>query len=163
MVPILAFGFSDVGGGEVMLIGLIALLLFGKSLPSVARNVGKQYHSFKRLITDASSEIRREMDAAADSLDKVAEETKKAADLLGLLQHNPIDWFKGQMPRGVGAVYAGITPASREAEAIDTQIAARADAKARRDFGEADRIRDALKAEGVLLEDGPEGTTWRRA
>jgi len=64
-----------------MLIGLIALLLFGKSLPSVARNVGKQYHSFKRLITDASSEIRREMDAAADSIDKVAEETKKAADL----------------------------------------------------------------------------------
>jgi cysteinyl-tRNA synthetase len=43
------------------------------------------------------------------------------------------------------------------------RIAARAEAKARRDFAEADRIRDELKSEGVLLEDGAEGTTWRRA
>ena len=46
---------------------------------------------------------------------------------------------------------------------IEARIAARIDAKARRDFAEADRIRDELKAEGVLLEDGPSGTIWRRA
>ena len=45
---------------------------------------------------------------------------------------------------------------------IDALIARRAEAKARRDFAEADRIRDALAADGVLLEDGPSGTTWRR-
>ena len=42
------------------------------------------------------------------------------------------------------------------------RIAARTEAKARRDFAEADRIREELKAEGVLLEDGASGTTWRR-
>ena len=49
-----------------------------------------------------------------------------------------------------------------EAE-IEQAIADRAEAKGRRDFAEADRIRDELKADGVLLEDGPSGTTWRRA
>ena len=46
---------------------------------------------------------------------------------------------------------------------VEARIAARTEAKARRNFAESDRIRDELKAEGILLEDGPGGTTWRRA
>jgi cysteinyl-tRNA synthetase len=45
---------------------------------------------------------------------------------------------------------------------VESRITARTEAKKRRDFAEADRIRDELKAEGILLEDGPSGTTWRR-
>ena len=46
---------------------------------------------------------------------------------------------------------------------IDEKVERRTAAKAARDFAEADRIRDELKAEGILLEDGAGGTTWRRA
>ena len=45
---------------------------------------------------------------------------------------------------------------------IDALVVARDEARARRDFGEADRIRDELKAKGITLEDGSGGTTWHR-
>ena len=47
--------------------------------------------------------------------------------------------------------------------AIDAQVAARVAARARKDFAESDRLRDTLAAEGIVLEDSPSGTTWRRA
>jgi cysteinyl-tRNA synthetase len=71
------------------------------------------------------------------------------AELLGVLGKWSADWFQGE-------------GSARIDKHIEEKIAARAEAKARRDFGEADRIRDELKAEGILLEDGPSGTTWRR-
>jgi cysteinyl-tRNA synthetase len=71
---------------------------------------------------------------------------RASAALLGLLSETQEGWFQGEGD-------------SR----IDALVAARAEAKKNRDFAEADRIRAELAAEGILLEDGPQGTTWRRA
>ncbi len=62
----LAF-LSNLGGTEIVVIAVIALLLFGKRLPEVARNFGKGMAEFKRGMNEATSEVKREMDQAADA------------------------------------------------------------------------------------------------
>ena len=54
------------------------------------------------------------------------------------------------------------TPADDEAEEIERLIQARQEARKRRDFAESDRIRDEIAARGILLEDTPQGTRWKR-
>ena len=72
--------------------------------------------------------------------------TKGSAALLGLLPSSGEEWFKG----------------GGDEDAIHVRIAERMEAKKNRDFATADRIREELKADGIVLEDGPSGTTWRR-
>jgi cysteinyl-tRNA synthetase len=71
---------------------------------------------------------------------------KASAALLGLLEGSEGAWFRG---------------GDLEAE-VEQLIQQRAEAKKNRDFATADRIRDELKSQGILLEDGPGGTSWRR-
>jgi cysteinyl-tRNA synthetase len=70
--------------------------------------------------------------------------------LLGLLQADPEAWFQDG---GTGDL---------DAAAIEQLIVDRANARKAKDFAEADRIRDTLKDQGIELEDGPQGTSWKR-
>ena len=71
--------------------------------------------------------------------------------MMGLLGNDPEQWFTDS------ASSSGPT-----AEDIEHRLAARLEARARKDFAAADAVRDELQALGIELEDGPEGTTWRR-
>jgi cysteinyl-tRNA synthetase len=66
---------------------------------------------------------------------------------LGILQRSADSFFQGGL----------------DAAGIQALIDAREAARKRRDFAEADRIRKELLAKGIVLEDGPKGTAWRRA
>ncbi len=75
---------------------------------------------------------------------------RASANLLGLLQSSPEEWFRG----------AGTEEGD---SAIDAKIEARNQARATRDFATADRLRKELEAEGIILEDSASGTTWKRS
>ena len=64
-----------------------------------------------------------------------------------------------QVDRVLGVLPAGTETLSAE---VEEQIAARNAARNRRDFAEADRIRNALASRGIVLEDGPSGTRWKK-
>ena len=78
-------------------------------------------------------------------------------DVLGLLQETPDEYLTDTAPGLVDK------PNSLTAEAVDALLAQRLKARAARDWGEADRIRDELDAAGIILEDGADGTRWRRS
>lgn len=79
---------------------------------------------------------------------------RQLGDLLGILQDEPEHYLRA---RDQGDGEQGLTD-----DVIEQMIARRAAAKAARDWAEADAVRDALKADGVVLEDSASGTTWRR-
>lgn len=97
------------------------------------------------VLFDLAGEANRGDAAAARSL-------RSLGGVLGLLQRDTADFQQaGVAGDGIG-----------EAE-IEALIAARQTARTEKNFAESDRIREALTAAGVVLEDGPGGTTWRRA
>ncbi|MEX1034220.1 MAG: cysteine--tRNA ligase [Cellvibrionaceae bacterium] len=76
----------------------------------------------------------------------------KSAELMGLLQDDPEQWFQ-----------ASSTEDAISAEQVEALIAERQAAKQSKDYARADNIRQQLKDAGIVLEDSRSGTSWRRA
>lgn len=96
------------------------------------------------VLFELAAEVNRSKSAETAGL------LKALAGCLGLLQGDPQAFLQA------GA-------ADVDAAAIEAQIAARAAAKAAKDWAEADRIRKALMEQGIVLKDSPAGTTWEAA
>ncbi|MGB2461798.1 MAG: cysteine--tRNA ligase [Candidatus Puniceispirillaceae bacterium] len=118
------------------------------------------------LNTPAAMARLHELAGAANKGDgDAATALKTNAGLLGLLGQTGDDWAKGVITGAADMRQSSSMNANLELvnDKIDARIAARNKARADRDFATADAIRDELAADGILLEDGPDGTIWRRA
>ncbi len=103
------------------------------------------------VLFDLASALNRAREQGESASDYAAT-LRELGEVLGLLQDNPDAFMQGS---------AGATGLS-DAE-IQGLIDARRAARVAKDWAESDRLRDVLKDQGVILEDGAQGTTWRRA
>ncbi len=101
-------------------------------------------------------DLARELNRAKDQGDhlragQLAGSLRELGGLLGLLQEDPEQFLRG-----------GDDSQGLDDKEIEQLIAQRLQARREKNWAEADRIRDQLKQQGIVLEDGSQGTTWRR-
>ncbi len=108
------------------------------------------FHTPAALATlfDLAREINRLRDEQSEVAAPLANLLRELAAMLGILQADPESFFRGAEDLDAGW--------------IEARIGARLAARKQKDFAGADAIRAELSAAGVILEDGPTGTTWRR-
>lgn len=99
------------------------------------------------LVTELNIAVRENRAEAG----QLAAQLKRLAGILGLLQQDPDSFLKGEDKEG-----------ELSSDAIEVLIEQRAQAKKDRDFAAADGIRDELAAQGIILKDTREGTSWFR-
>ncbi len=105
------------------------------------------------LMHEIAGAFNREPDRQSDRARNLAATLRHLGEVLGLLQSDPETYLHSQ---------AGSSGDGLRDEEISALIAQRKQARTDKDFAEADRIRDLLQEQGISLEDGPEGTIWRR-
>ena len=102
------------------------------------------------VLFDLAREINRQKSTDEKSALELATLLKALGAVLGLLEENPEDYLRGSTEDGLSA------------EAIETLIQQRLEARHAKNWAESDRIRDELKSNGVILEDSKQGTRWRK-
>jgi len=114
------------------------------------------------LIFEAVKKGNKLLDYANDNPDEDTFETlnfiysdiKAISNVLGIFMLKPGAWFKAKKDKGMEEM-------SLDSAMIEDLIQQRADARKNRDFALSDKIRDELQSKNIILEDGPNGTTWR--
>lgn len=100
------------------------------------------------VLFELAHEVNRQRGSGKEAA--LVHQLRQLGSMLGLLQREPEQFLRGAASGG---------PSDEE---IETLIAARLAARSNKEWAESDRIRDQLKAQGILLEDSSQGTTWRR-
>ena len=104
------------------------------------------------VLFDLAREINRAKSETPDKVDSLASLLRFLAKIIGLLEDDPETFLRSQ---------AGSTDGLSD-DAIETLIQQRLDARSKKNWSEADRIRDELVEAGIAIEDGAGGTRWRR-
>ncbi len=103
------------------------------------------------VLFDLTRELNKAKDEARDDAPALAGLLRQLGGIIGLLQEDPA----GYLQSAIGE--QGISD-----EEVEALVAERSEAKKNRDWGRADAIREQLTEAGIQLEDGPEGTRWKR-
>jgi len=113
---------------------------------AAALNEDFDSHGAISVLFELAAEVNRQKSGELSGL------LKALGAVIGLLEREPLTYLR-----------AGPATGGLDEVAIEALIVQRAEAKKARDFASADRVRDELKAAGIVLDDSSQGTTWRRA
>ena len=140
---------------------LDSLYGFIRGVKPVEAQLNRSGDAFKALLDDISTPVaiselyrlaKAVNQASGDQQTALMQELKGVADILGLLQQDPEQWFTQAR-----------SDDQLSAEQVEQLIEARQQAKQDKDYAKADQVRQQLLDGGVILEDSREGTKWRRA
>lgn len=104
------------------------------------------------VLFDLAREVNRLKAEDMAAANQLAAELRRLSSVLGLLEQEPEAFLQG----------ASQNVADDEVAEIEALIKQRNDARQAKDWAQADIARNRLTEMGIILEDGPEGTTWRR-
>jgi cysteinyl-tRNA synthetase len=119
-------------------------------------NTAKAVAELSALATEVN---RAKAEGDAEGAGRMGNMLKKLGGMLGLLQQRPEDYLRWRPEVAAGAE----SSASLSDSDVDALIMERTQARKNKNWAESDRIRDLLQKAGVVLEDSPRGTSWRRA
>lgn len=105
------------------------------------------------VLFDMARELNKEKNNDVELAEQLAGELKELSNVLGILQDDPKSFLQSA---------DAVSPGSLSEHEIEKFIEQRLQAKQSKDWALADKIRDELKQQGIVLEDIATGTSWRR-
>lgn len=114
---------------------------------ATALNEDFDSHAAIAVLFELAAEVNRQKSPTLSGL------LKALGGIMGLLERDPLSYLRA----------GPVAPDGLDEATIEAMIRQRTEAKKLRDFATADQVRNDLKSAGIILDDGPQGTTWRRA